>query len=68
MHNKKPFNTVVDDNLQSKFRDLCYWNRKTITAMVEESFTDIITKYEKKNGGIYPARNRDNLSGAPMKK
>ncbi len=45
---------VVDEVLLDKIRAIAYWERSEIKDIVNQSFSDTVKKYEKKNGPIEP--------------
>ncbi len=43
---------IVDSALADKIDAIAYWDRKSIKDVVNDAFTDHVTKYEKKSGPI----------------
>lgn len=51
----KLFSFRIREDLLEKVRALSYWERETITDLVNEALAEFIARHEKKNGKIQPA-------------
>lgn len=48
------FSQKIDVDILDKIRAIAYWERETIKATTERAFSEMIAKYEKKNGAVKP--------------
>lgn len=61
---KNAFN--LPDEVLEKVRDIAYWDRIPVNAIVREGIEMAIKKYEKKRGAGYPTREGELVSGRPV--
>ena len=44
--------------LAEKVRDVAWWDRESVNAVVVQALEDLVAKREKKRGGPYPRREK----------
>ena len=48
-----------------RVRDIAFWERVTVAALVEQGLNVVLTKKERENGGPYEKRNGELKTGRP---
>jgi len=63
---KSRFTTHIRKDVAEKARDVAYWERASLSAVVTEALEEYIAKREKKRGEPYPAREGQLKTGRPV--
>jgi hypothetical protein len=64
---KKRVPAMVREEVIDRARDVAYWDRTTLSAIVEEALIEFIRKRENDRGEPYPKRKAQLSPGRPLK-
>lgn len=62
---KKSVSGWVDDDLAETVRDVAYWDRETISDLVNEALRKLVEERVRNRGQPYPRRPKPNKRGRP---
>jgi hypothetical protein len=64
-NNYKRHTFHLESKLVEKLKDIAWWERKSLKQVVNEALNDFVKRIEKKRGGPYLPRKR-NQKGRPI--